>query len=104
MNKILEFIIPENVTAITLYPFGIYYRKTAISERTLYHEIIHWNQQKEMLCIFFYIWYVFEWLIKLIKYGSFAYMNISFEREAYHNDGNKLYIFERKWCSWFKYL
>ena len=32
------------------------------------HELIHAEQQKELLYIPFFIWYVLEWLALLIKY------------------------------------
>ena len=70
------------------------------------HEHIHLQQQKEMLLIFFYLWYGIEFLIGYAKYRSRmqAYRNISFEREAYANQGNAYYLNER--CSWsfIKYL
>ena len=87
--KLLTFNWP---LAITLAPFGIYVNqkyKTVeqLSERTKRHEAnIHWPQQLELLIIFFYILYLLEWLIKFFIYGSEAYRNISFEREAYDND------------------
>ena len=57
------------------------------------HESIHWEQQKEMLGILFYVWYGIEYLVRLIQYrdGDKAYRNISFEREAN--------IFEQ--CDWY---
>ena len=45
----------------------------------------HTAQMKEMLYIFFYLWYVVEWIIRLFMKGN-AYRNISFEREAYSNE------------------
>lgn len=65
------------------------------------HESIHTEQMKEMGYIFFYIWYVVEWLIKLVFNGGSAYYDISFEREAYENENNSDYIKSRKRYSWF---
>lgn len=90
-------------SAITLYPFGIYVQKNP-SVDTINHESIHWQQQKEMLCIFFYIWYLLEWIIKLFIYGKNAYYNISFEREAYKNSSNNKYLISRKKYLWVKYI
>lgn len=56
--------------------------KHRLSETIINHEEIHTSQMKEMLYIFFYIWYFTEWVIKLFIYGKDAYRNISFEREA----------------------
>lgn len=52
----------------------------------------------------FYIWYVVEWLIKLCFYGSKAYRNISFEREAYSNQNNETYLENSGYFEWVKYL
>jgi len=100
MPKILRSILPSKFIAMTLFPLGIFYRDE-ISGETLAHEEIHWEQQKEMLCIFFYLWYLIEWLIKLLRFGKDAYWNISFEREAYDLDDRPD---ERQRYGWIKYL
>lgn len=83
--------------AITLAPFGIYIKEKYINDvETRKHEQIHWKQQIGMLIIFFYIWYLLEWIVKLFKYGKRAYMNISFERAAYAGDDGRY--------AWIKYL
>lgn len=64
-------------------------RKNAdIDELTINHEEIHTEQIKELWYVFFYLWYVVDWLIKLVIYRNFrdAYVNVVFEREAYAND------------------
>ena len=88
--------------AITLWPFGIFFKNEHGKRSFMNHEAIHWKQQKEMLGIFFYLWYLVEWLIRL-PFGN-AYYNISFEREAYRNEHNKNYLNERKPFAWIKYL
>ncbi|MEG1200098.1 MAG: hypothetical protein RSD53_11940, partial [Algoriella sp.] len=62
------------------------------------HETIHIIQQVELLVIPFYIWYLTEYLFRLIQYKNQhkAYRNISFEREAYANEKNPNYLKERK--------
>ena len=70
---------------------------------TINHESIHTAQMKEMLYIFFYLWYGVEWLIRWVGCGfnsEEAYRNILFEREAYTNDGNLDYLESRKLFSW----
>lgn len=61
--------------------------KGRISPVTERHEAIHTAQMKEMLYIGFYVWYIVEWLIRVLftkdAFKLSAYMNISFEREAY---------------------
>jgi len=92
--KLITFNWP---LAITLAPFGVYVNQKYstvedLTPRTRNHEgNIHWPQQLELLIIFFYILYGLEWLIKFFIYGKKAYMNISFEREAYDNDDNLQY-------------
>lgn len=70
------------------------------------HESIHTKQIFEMLVIFFYLWYVVEWLIRFIQYrdAKTAYLNISFEREAYRNQYNPDYIQSRKMFYFVRYL
>ena len=97
MPYILRLILPRWVAGITLAPFGIYL-KEGVTARQIRHELIHWDQQLEMFIIFFYLWYVIEWTIKLFKYKGQAYMNISFEREAYAMPDN------RKPYGWINYL
>jgi len=96
-------MLMKNYLAVTLYPLGIYVQKN-ISVKDLNHEKIHWYQQKEMLCIFFYLWYIIEWLIKLIPYKGNSYYNISFEREAYSNESDERYLKNRKKFTWIKYI
>ena len=56
--------------------------------------------------VFFYLWYVLEWFVRLFidKNGHTAYRNISFEREARYAAEHPEY--ERKTFSygWFKWI
>lgn len=94
----------KNYYAINL--FGVLFAKGPCSEQTINHEKIHTSQMKELLFIPFYIVYVLEWLIRLIKYkNSFlAYKNISFEREAYKNQNNLSYLSGRRFFAFLKYF
>lgn len=85
---------------------GIVFTKDELTDEQLNHEYIHSKQMLEMLVIGFYLWYIIEWFIKWIRYGSNgkAYENLSFEREAYTNESDFTYSFKRKPFSWFKYL
>ena len=103
-NKLLPF---KGYVAINL--FGIIFARKEfkpISERTLNHELIHTAQIKELLYIFFYLWYAIEWIVRLIQYRDrlSAYYNISFEREAYSNQNNLGYLKCRKKYRNLKYL
>ena len=93
-----------NIWAITLYPFIICRGK--LDEQTKTHEIIHLHQQRELLLVGFYALYVGFWLWYLIRNRSFqlAYACIPFEREAYDNDEDWTYPFNRKPYSWRQYL
>lgn len=87
--------------------FGILFVKNnaKIDEVTINHERIHTAQMKELLYIPFYLFYVIEWLIRLIQFrnGYMAYRNISFEREAYQNQEDMHYLKSRKFFSFLKH-
>jgi hypothetical protein len=74
-----------------------------LSEEMLNHERIHTAQMRELLFVGFYVLYLLEWLVRLPMRGN-AYRNISFEREAYANQRNRLYLSNRKLFASFKYL
>lgn len=102
VNKFLNIFLSDRIIGITLCPFGIYLRK--FNSIVINHESIHWKQQVEMLIIFFYLWYLIEFLIKTITTVGHGYENLSFEREAYNNERNLNYLSERKPFSWLKYI
>lgn len=101
MKIIINNILPPK-GCINL--FGVLFCRSAMNNIDINHEKIHIAQMKEMLYIFFYIWYVIEYLIRLIIYRDtwMAYKNISFEREAYYNQSDLSYLNDRKHYSWFK--
>lgn len=104
MIIIFTKIIPlRRFAAINLFGMLFAPKGAKISSRIVNHEAIHTAQMKEMLYIFFYLWYLVEWLIRLPGKGN-AYNNISFEKEAYQNDHNKNYLKNRKHYSWVKFL
>lgn len=101
-----NFLPPRGYKAINI--FGVLFvRKGSreLLEHELNHETIHTDQMQELLYIFFYLWYLFEWIIRIFQYGLFsAYENISFEREAYKNHYNLNYLKERKRFNFTKYM
>ena len=100
-NKIIPFgkFKAINIFGIIFYK-GSYPRKDRIN-----HENIHTAQMKEMLYIFFYVWYAIEWFIKLFKYNfTNAYLNVSFEKEANMYRYDTTYLNTRKHYSWFKLI
>lgn len=106
MKVIYNNILPAKGYAMNLFGVVLARKGNPVSERTIYHERIHTAQMKEMLYIVFYLWYIVEYLLRLIRYRDHdkAYRAISFEREAYSNDGSTGYLEKRKLFSWVKYL
>lgn len=51
-----------------------------------------------------YILYVLEWLVKLCFYGTDAYKNISFEREANAGESDETYLENSGYFEWVKYI
>lgn len=95
-------IIPFGKSYVAINLFGVVFAKQRLSERDKRHEQIHTWQQQEMLFLGFYLWYVAEWLLRLLRYRNFhrAYRNISFEREAYDNEHNRNYGKTRRHYAW----
>lgn len=93
INNILP---PKGFKCINL--FGVLFCRSQLNEIDLNHEAIHTKQMQEMLYVFFYLWYVIEWLIRLFIYRDswVAYKTISFEREAYGNQSDLTYLNRRK--------
>lgn len=98
-------IIPvKPYDAMTLWPFIFVKEYTKVTEDLLNHERIHGRQQLELLIIPFLLWYVLEWIARLIFGNGNAYRNISFEREAYENENDMGYIEHRPRWSFLRYL
>ena len=98
------YILKGNYSGMALWPFMLL--KKGASEKTINHELIHFEQQKELLLIPFYLLYALNYIINLFVYGthSKAYKNIVFEREAYKNAANMNYLKTRKYMDFLKYL
>lgn len=119
-NKFIPF---SGYKAINL--FGILFAKpnAKLDELTIAHESIHSKQYREvtlalaipvlllsysvswwfilLIPFTFYLWYVVEWLIRVIIGQKDAYKNISLEKDAYicqENPGG------RKRYNFFKYI
>ena len=115
-----------------LFFFGVLFTapKARITEKDLNHERIHERQMKELLYIFFYLWYGVEWVVRMLQYRKvfqlassnslwkgrkrfkeafrklnyMAYRNVSFEREAYQNERDLSYLDNRKRFEFLKYV
>ncbi|MFJ1474907.1 hypothetical protein ACILE9_11690 [Capnocytophaga cynodegmi] len=99
MIRVCKRLIPKGYRAITLYPF-IFVRERMDKNNAVLinHECIHLRQQAELLVVFFYLWYLLDFLWKYAKYRNRekAYQNIIFEKEAYSNESNLEYLKVRK--------
>lgn len=102
-----KFMLAKHFDGVVLWPF-IVVRREELKKNKVFmnHEKIHLKQQVELLIIFFFIWYFFEYFIRLIKYGDSykAYNRICFEREAYANERNIKYISQRPVWNFWNYL
>jgi hypothetical protein len=103
---LVHYITGGFASAITLYPFVLIATDTQLTCRLVVHERIHLRQQLELLILPFYLMYLLEYVVKLIKLKdrNKAYLNISFEREAYFNDYNRHYLKARKLWAWRRYF
>ena len=117
--------------ALTIGPLLLIRRGAKLTPSLLRHEQIHWRQCRELLVFGFYIWYLLEWMLRLIEEAfrpsdfpsSFssrpdaartgrglsalsqrAYFRISFEREAYTHQSDYRYLPERPLWAFRKYL
>ena len=107
MKIIRNNIIPfPGYKAMMLFGILFVRKKARIDDVTIRHESIHCEQMKETLFIGFYIWYVVEYLVRLVLYRNLdeAYRNISFEQEAYFFEGDSGYLDRRPHYVWFRYL
>lgn len=97
----------RKAVAIVIFPFIFLLDQRYRQDRYLLnHENIHIRQAVEMFVVPFYIWYAVEFLIRYLQYKKFrqAYLNISFEREAYRNEQNLKYLKSRKFWAFRKYF
>ena len=100
----LSHFAPIEIWAVAFGPFVAC--RGVMSKTTEKHEIIHFQQQLELLFLPQWILYGAFWLIGLVKYrnGRQAYYENPFEREAYNNDTNLNYLDSRKPYAWIKYV
>lgn len=124
-NKYLPF---GKFGVMNLLGLLIVREEVELTDKDINHEAIHTAQQYEILTasallalvvsnIYASWWYllitiampiamyVLAWLIALVlpPYDS-AYMDSPFEREAYANQHDPLYLAKRAWYAWWKYI
>ncbi len=104
---VTKYLIPKGYRGLAAFPF-IFVKDKEDGRDTVFinHEKIHLRQQLELLVIPFFIWYVLEYLFRLMQYrkAHLAYRNISFEREAYANELDFGYLKKRSFLKFLHYL
>jgi hypothetical protein len=95
----------QKVVAMALWPVIILKDEVSKNDKVVInHEKIHHRQQLELLILPYYLWYFLEYWTGMFRNGfkhHDAYMNISFEKEAFANQFNLDYLKKRKWLgSW----
>ncbi len=99
MPKIIllkRWLLGKDYFALTLGEFIL--AKGPMDKYQLNHELIHVRQQRELLYLPFFLWYLVEWLVLYVKYRDWtkAYFNIRFEREAYLHQHDLTYLQRRR--------
>ncbi|MFC0778902.1 hypothetical protein [Flavobacterium sp. HJSW_4] len=104
---VAKYLIPKGYRGMALFPFVLVkYDFDKTNGTFVNHEKIHLRQQLELLILPFFIWYVLEFLIRLIQYKNkdLAYRNISFEREAYAKEMDLNYLKNRSFFQFLNYI
>lgn len=102
-----RFILPKHISGVALWPFVIIKEShLKVDAVFMNHERIHLRQQLELLVLPFYLWYGVEYVIRLLycRNRHTAYRSICFEREAYEKEGSVLYLRQRRFWSFLRYL
>ncbi|MBR1838074.1 MAG: hypothetical protein IJ786_00775 [Bacteroidaceae bacterium] len=118
-----HIIPPAPYTALTLGPWLLIRRGVRLTPSLLRHERIHFRQCCELLFLFFYAAYLLEWLFRLVQeafrdcchkgkphhkacpsLATRAYLNISFEREAYAHQSDPHYLQQRRPYAFLRHL
>ena len=106
MILISKYLVPKGYNGLTIFPF-VFLKHKRFSKDViiLNHEKIHLRQQLELLVLPFYLIYILEFLVRLIRNRNWrmAYKNISFEREAFSNEINMDYLKQRRFWQFLKY-
>jgi len=92
---------------MALFPFILTrYKRLPYNSRLVLHERIHIRQQIELLIIPFYLVYLINYLVNFLQYRNHrqAYLNIVFEKEAYANDHNEVYLQKRPLWAFINYF
>ncbi|MBF6608173.1 MAG: hypothetical protein ITG00_05500 [Flavobacterium sp.] len=93
-----RYLVPKGYRGITVFPFVIICnQEDGNDEVFINHEKIHLRQQAELLIVGFFVWYLTDYLIGLLRFQNHekAYRHIIFEREAYENEKDLDYLKKR---------
>jgi len=102
-----KYLLRKRFVGVTLWPFIVMREPQLLKDEVfINHEKIHIRQQAELLVLPFFLWYIVEYFIRLIQYRDnyVAYLNISFEREAYAREMELDYLEKRTFWSFLAYL
>ncbi len=102
-----KYLLRKRFVGVTIWPFIVMRSKELrLDEVFINHEKIHIRQQVELLVLPFFLWYAIEYVCRLFQYRDAykAYLNISFEREAYTREKDADYLKQRKFWSFLSYL
>ena len=95
-----RFIPFRGFAAINLFGVLFVRRGVRMSPALLNHERIHTAQMRELGYVLFYVIYLVEWLLRLLRPGN-AYRKLSFESEAYRHEGDLRYLSRRpRFAQW----
>lgn len=103
--KIIENnILPlKQFKALCLLNYIFIRKGVELTQSDIQHEAIHWEQQKELLILGFYILYGVQFCWEFIRNKANlkkAYRSVALEREAYNNEDVQDYIKNRKHFAW----
>ena len=107
MIIVIRHLFYRNYVGLCLWPFIILRNDSLKADRVLInHERIHLRQQEELMVVFFYLFYVLEWIARSIYYLDCyrGYKNISFEREAYLHENDFQYLRNRRSFQFLQYF
>lgn len=106
MTRILRnrLLPPPAFAALNLCGLVLARPSTPLSPQLLNHERIHTAQMRETLFVGFYLWYVGEWLVRLVlcRRPMQAYRLIRFEQEAYRHGDDLGYLARRRPFAWLR--
>lgn len=108
MKVISSTFLPfKGFTAINLFGIIVVRKEyLPLTNRTINHEAIHTHQIKELLFVGFYVWYITEWIVRLIYYRNLkkAYRAVCFEQEAFSHDIDLDYLHNRERFAFLRFI